>query len=740
MAKGLYFYKLISPYEEDVTKNCKLTVNEIDSNFLNLKDEDIKSAELDEVTKSVILTRNNGDKLVVDLTPILSGAVYDLEVVYENPDTGACSGGSSVYVKYSILTKDDIKQSITVPITGLVTTENINDVLGGNLLTKVTTDSTLQGNGTKKSPLGISDLYRDTPAIRLIDKTNGEELPETPQKGDKYVTKEKTSDFGQLYNRLHIEQIKEILKEEFGDDEYAWHVPNKDEWDCLLNSVEPCDPEYRNHGEDGTNIALGKYAGKKLKATCAWLGEPDCECKNTRPDVTYCEEETVEPEPSDDEYFDDEPVPYEPAECDGTDEFGMRILPTGIKGRFDAAPKKTDSVTAFWTDTLLCDSTSDYYIKMFMYDHCDVIQESANPNDFYSLRLVKKYDGENYVETETIDGNNYRTLLFPECEEIWIESNFATTFEVGPKSIPGGNDDKYGRIVYYINVWNGKRWEKRALNEGESIVLIEGNEHCLYNIEYRVFLESDETGCNNQVLVSSDEAVAQRVERRVYEKYIVPLSGAIDTEREERISADTELWEALSAETAERIDADEFLQGLIEAEEQRAKEEEERLQAEIDDLQEEDQKLWDAIEQEREERISADTELWEALSAETAERIAADEVLSGAIDTEREERIADVEFLSGAVDTEREERIADVEFLSGAVDTEIERAKSEETRIECQIIDNPENPMNDATPTVTKVIDGVAYYILKVNGGLTLYSKCGTNDIPIRLDADFGTF
>ena len=45
--KGLYFYKLNSPYSEDVTKNCKLTINEIDSNFLSLKDEDIASAEFD---------------------------------------------------------------------------------------------------------------------------------------------------------------------------------------------------------------------------------------------------------------------------------------------------------------------------------------------------------------------------------------------------------------------------------------------------------------------------------------------------------------------------------------------------------------------------------------------------------------------------------------------------------------------------------------------------------------------
>ena len=41
MTRGLYYYKLVSPYPEDVTKNCKLTINEIDSNFFELKNEDI---------------------------------------------------------------------------------------------------------------------------------------------------------------------------------------------------------------------------------------------------------------------------------------------------------------------------------------------------------------------------------------------------------------------------------------------------------------------------------------------------------------------------------------------------------------------------------------------------------------------------------------------------------------------------------------------------------------------------
>ena len=42
---GIYYYKLISPYADDVTKNCKLSINEIDSNFFSLEEYDIKSAE-----------------------------------------------------------------------------------------------------------------------------------------------------------------------------------------------------------------------------------------------------------------------------------------------------------------------------------------------------------------------------------------------------------------------------------------------------------------------------------------------------------------------------------------------------------------------------------------------------------------------------------------------------------------------------------------------------------------------
>lgn len=743
--KGLYYYKLVSPYEEDVTKNCKLTVNEIDSNFLNLKDVDIKSAELDEKTYSVVLTRNNGEKLVVDLSPILSGAVYDLEVVYENPSepSSGCGSGASVYVTYDILTdgdKPEDKKHIVVPITGLVTTNNVNYVLGGGLLTHVTTDGTLVGKGTSKSPLGLSPTEKNRPAIRLIDKTllDPEDLPENPARGDRYITKEFVSDYGFLYSYNAAQKIQKKLDQEGR----GWRIPTKEDWDCMLSSVEPCDYCNDNtvlcHEDTVCHQILGKYAGMKLKSVCGW--HPNylpCECENTVPyPGQHCSGNTVDGEPDEtDSIIDfehDTPQPVEINECDGVDEYGMRILPTGYGDEFGKVSYDR-KITRFWTSTHVCeDSSQDLYVKRFDWDVCGVRQEAVCPAERNSIRLVKDFDGDNYRETEMIDGDNYNALLFAECGLIWTASNFASSkAEYNPVESCDGRGKK-SRKVYFINVWDGTEWVRRALTEGETVVIMEGNPDCQYNIEYRVYMEDE---CN-QLLVNTDDTLLMRVLDKV-----IPLieeeasartaadealSGAIDTEREERISADTEearireevdnqLWEAIAEEATIREQQDQLLFEAIS--EEAAKREEE------------DQKLWEAIEKETEERIAADEVLSGAIVTETEERIAADEVLSGAIDTETEERIAADEVLSGAIDTETEERIAADEVLSGAIDSEVERAIERENEIDGQLVDVSKNP-----------------YVLYANAGgepnLVLESKDGNEEhfIKIKLNADFGTF
>lgn len=160
MNKGLYYYKLQSPYPEDITKNCKLTINEIDSNFLSLKDEDIKNAVFDRESKTVILTRNDSETFVVDL----SDATYDLNVDKDCTDNGVTltitydgKDGKEVFTLENIVTVDTLKKAIE------------NDVL-----TKVITDGTLVGNGTISNPLGVNGTEKTgvlAPVKDIIDTT-----------------------------------------------------------------------------------------------------------------------------------------------------------------------------------------------------------------------------------------------------------------------------------------------------------------------------------------------------------------------------------------------------------------------------------------------------------------------------------------------------------------------------------------------------------------------------------------
>ena len=66
----IYFYKLISPYKEDVTKNCKLTMTEMDENFLTFKNNDISGATYDTSGMTINIVRNDGNEINLDLSGV----------------------------------------------------------------------------------------------------------------------------------------------------------------------------------------------------------------------------------------------------------------------------------------------------------------------------------------------------------------------------------------------------------------------------------------------------------------------------------------------------------------------------------------------------------------------------------------------------------------------------------------------------------------------------------------------
>lgn len=789
MANGLYFYKLISPYQEDITKNCKLTVNEIDHNFLSLKDEDIKSAEFiyDESSannKSLILTRNNGEKLIVPLTDV----TYNLNV---NTECG--ESGTTLTIEY-----DGKGGKKEFKITDIVTADKLMGLVGDNVMTKVITDGTLRGTGRINSPLGINGVEKTgmyAPVKAKIDLTGGGRLPEVAKLGTRYVTVEYTNDYGYLYNGAGLDKISANLAEE----DKGWRVPSKADWDKLLNSIEPCDT-FKNHTSTKCHVELGKLAGKYLKSECGWLGQAECECTPTKPQ-TGCTYESFPEQDADlcDIYDDDasgqssdypsekQITPY------GIDKFGMTILPAGMVGLDAYDRPQADAFKAqafFWTTThVYGDADQDRYVKEFSFKKAGVIQEAQCPDPFYSVRLVKDYDGCNYFDAEYIDGVAYKTILFPESGQIWLATNYAKKEGFIPA---GGNaraeiaEVNNGEVlekrkVLFLNEWNGRYWEKKQMNEGDTVVIenpcsemdvkeitycwrtdfnIESSttecdgiapsddvkplndtecetltieREAQYNAEYRVYTED---GCN-QDLYNTDDLVVERIlnlvlpviikEKEERISAITEVKQEIEEERQERISADTEildelhdeianresadteLWEALAEEAEARVSGDTYLEGEIQNEVERAQ------QAEAD--------LWEGLNNEISRAISAETQLRVDLNNEIERAREEEARLDSKIDDEIERAIAREDEIDSKLDEEIERAIAREDEIDLKLDEEIERAKAAEDEISGLTVDTSEvytasastNPSESENNLVLKSKDGNEEHFIKIN-------------------------
>ena len=760
--KGLYFYKLNSPYSEDVTKNCKLTINEIDSNFLSLKDEDIASAEFDKKSKSLVLTRNNGEQLIVDLSDV----TYDLNV------ETSCSAdeGASITISY-----DGADGNKTVTFDHIVTVDNLRSVIGSDLLTKVITDGTLKGDGTISSPLGLSGTEKSgmiAPVKGRLDLTKGGKLPEVAKLGTRYITIEYVNDYGYLYNGEALAKITESLEKEGK----GWRVPTKADFDVLLNSIEPCD--YQNHNSAKCHIDLGLVAGKYLKTECGWLGEPDCECTSTAPMTGCSVQDQVSSEDTD--YVEgeqnieitDEPN-LNPESYQGVDKYGMGILPSG-NAILDAFNRPQANYfkekSFFWTSTHVHgDIDQDVYVKVFDWNKTTVSQAAECPSPYYSVRLVKDYDGSNYFDSEYIDGVLYKTILFPKSRQVWLATNYAKNEGFETSGVPMITDVNNGEVLekrkaLFVNEWNGEYWEKRALNEGETVVVEnpcfdsegdqvrtvcwldqEGVKHCVdvtipketqSNVEYRVYTTD---GCNKE-LVNTDDIVVERI--------VNIMTPMIEDERNERVKGDEQLWSALEQEAAARTEVDDQQWAAINAEADARKAVDEQLwdaigkeasaRAEVDNQQwdaikaesdartEVDNQQWEAIKAEADARTEVDNQQWEAINQEIGRATTAEEALDAKIDAEIERATKAEKALEDAILEEGTKREEEDEKLNVKIDAEIERAKEAEKALR----DADQNTSKDYVLSVKA--DGEYNLVIDSNDG------DNAKAIRIKIDGNYG--
>lgn len=675
MMNGITYYRLKSDYPGDYTKNCALSGSEVDNNFYVLEGRDVKTVAVNE--KDIVVTLMNGEEVVASgvldfVKPEeVSGTIIGVEFDRKNG-------------VLKITGKDGSEQTIE----GFVTNENMHR--------EVATDSTIWGNGLMESPICVAPSAKTgqyRPVKAIIDMAKGGCLPKCGNIiGDRYVTSEDISDYGYLYD---YNAVRKIACELIGT---GWRIPTKEDWDDLLNSVEPCKCD-KEHEKADRNKYLGKWAGRMLKSKTMWKDECcgcDCECEKK------CECVEDESKNTCIDYTDGECIGT--SECEesvkfrkdcgenyGIDAYGFRITPAGYADdgcNFGYFKERS----AFWTATVEQNCTKAY-IKRFEYNKSNVYQDAIPCNNHLSLRLVKDYDGRNYFSGEKIMDLEYPTLLLPSDKHgksIWTACNFACGCASLKPMLPNNGQGITFTHHFFINEWNGFAWVRNELKNGESVT-VENSHKGRKMAEYRV-VENHLVCVEGMVyheVMEDVKPIIKHVEDKLTDR-IDMLDAKIETEREERVTGDSQLWDGLNKEIERAKDVEAQLWNGI-ATEAAAREDVDRqiweaIAKEAEARKEVDDQQWAAIENEGTIREEEDLKIWKALEKETEDRTDVDNQQWEAINTEREER------------------------------------KAKDTEIEGKLLTQEGTEFDSKT------------------GELTLKSAAGTNDIKVQFTFDFGEF
>lgn len=726
---GITYYRLKSDYLGDYTKNCALNGSEVDNNFYVLEGRDVKSIGVKD--NDIVVTLMNGDKVTAEgvLDFVKSS---DIQTGVVNVEFDTMSG---------ILKLKTLDGNIQY-IEGFATNENTNF--------SVATDNTLCGDGLRNAPLGVAPSARTgqyKSVKRIIDIASGSELPSCGNvRGDRYLTIEDVSDYGYLYDYRAVRKIASELKTS------GWRVPTKEDWDNLLNAVEPCDCD-RTHGKSDTNKILGKWAGKLLKSKTMWKG---CGCDDTCDSYGCGSNHCHHSCDCDDDCGNNTCFNYDDDTCSGTSEcgcetkccddsccdnrgldaFGFRATPAGYSDdgcNYSYFRERA----AFWTATTNSDN-SKAYIKRFQYNRDGVYQDIIASTYRLSLRLVKDYDGKNYFDTESILDMEYPTLLLPSQKYgkmIWMASNLACGNASFCPILPNSGQNLTYTRHYFINEWDGFRWVRNEMKQGDTVT-VEKAPKAKKLVEYRVV---------GHDLVSVNDMI--------YKDVMKDVSIIIDDTKTELNNRIDTVEQNLDTEANERRKADEKLQTSIEALEEKTDKTNEDIAAEIANREAEDQKLSDRIDTTDANllhtnqvlkdfsdetnnafvqinnviKTSVDT-INQSIMNETDARIKADEALQIAIDKESEERKKGDKEHQEQSDERYNELKEKINENKEAIDSlEVKTNKTNEDL--ATVNDNLVTAVTNINAAIKQVNDNLVDAVNTINGGIA-------TEIQDRKDAD----
>ena len=454
---GITYYRRQSPYEGDTTKRAGLEGCDIDNNFWFLENKIIESVFVSEDKKSLTIKLRGGEELTAENAFGIIGSHFDFEFDQAN---------GKLIVKYL---EEEVAE-----LSGFVSEEILEQYLEHEF--QVSSDNTLTGNGMPNKPLGIHPMYRTglyRACDRFIDTDNGEEFPSGDDLGvgDRFLTNEKFSSYGILYNYAGVKELMNRLEETNS----PWRVPTKAEWDDMLNAIEP-DPECKNHNDCRASAYFGCMAGAILRQNGMWTLDANYQIPQ------YTEPQTVLPNEDDEIGRDSDnycmPIINTPYGERCIPSYDFDVLPSGytndsrhleyFKGMRYGSDDKVIERAGFWTSTN--HNERNAWIKRFENTTDKVYQDIADGTEYYSIRLVKDFEADNFNESEEILGQTYTTCLMPSIEKgqrIWTSMNIGIGVGKCKCYMPSQYNEPTMR--YFIWEWDGTKWMRNEVRRGEAV-------------------------------------------------------------------------------------------------------------------------------------------------------------------------------------------------------------------------------------------------------------------------------
>lgn len=485
----MIYYRFVNPdtSKGDITKNCGLDGTEIDSNFWELERNEIVKVEVD--GEDLVITTYGGKEIRCDA---FNGVERNMEFLFdaENGTLTIKSEGHEDRVITGFVTETMVNETINASMSEFRT--EVNDELARAFAAQmeevqrqldeakrqieialqnkhVYTDETLHGAGNIAIPLGIAHMHK-TGLYRAIDSEATEIPPmEERERGVRYLLKDTFSAKGYMYNLDGVKRIAQML-EAAGSE---WSVASGTDWDNMLNALED-EEEYRNHncGRGSSSTWNGKVAGDKIKVI----------------------DDTLE-------------------NWTGGLVNGFGAYPTGSVKKEETGPSfhakrqvmgsnNLWSAYGIWWSMPLTEEAPEAFTKSINDDIDEVhkgmvFTEKINEYNFFPVRLVKHYNGNNFNEIEEILGQRTPCVLMPRIVEegsddfhydVWTAINIAIiptdeevvegeTVTVAPEEgvyyysfkPEYGVQDKEISAYYIYEVNNDKTLSSNKLNEREGV-------------------------------------------------------------------------------------------------------------------------------------------------------------------------------------------------------------------------------------------------------------------------------